>query len=231
MISPDINAKYGQVIRQGKCQPYECYKTFLIHVPKCGGSSIKHVLQNKAGYVVHGHTSALGYKQTHPALFDKYYKFAFIRNPFDRLVSVYHFSKRVQERAFRVNLDASKTFGAFVDKVCEHFNKLMCCEVLCPQVTFITDEMGSVVVDDLFLFEDMDWAWSIISKKIGCMEPLGHRNKTNHEPYMHYYTDELKSKVYGLYYEDFQLYERIVADDMRMKSDISLDLISRGLDG
>lgn len=75
-------------------------KFIFFHVPKSGGTSIHSFFKEKYGWqddpppVLH-HMKAKDYMKFHPEKFS-YFKFAFVRNPFDRLLSAY--SDFVQNR-------------------------------------------------------------------------------------------------------------------------------------
>ena len=65
------------------------YKCIFTHVNKCGGSTIDAVFNGKGG-----HKLALNYKRMYPKKFDSYFKFSFVRNPWDKMVSFYHYHKK-----------------------------------------------------------------------------------------------------------------------------------------
>ena len=89
------------------------HKFIFIHIPKNAGTSIRNSF-NINGYdkqVVskrYPHSTCSEIKKyCGDEIWNSYYKFSFVRNPFDRLVSFYHFHKSDQykhkigrERAF-----------------------------------------------------------------------------------------------------------------------------------
>jgi hypothetical protein len=87
-----------QEIRDGRvedgrtCEPFDRCKCIFVHIPKTGGVSITNSL---FGGKAAGHLSIDEYR----LMFDKhdftqYFKFAFVRNPWSRLLSAYAFLKR-----------------------------------------------------------------------------------------------------------------------------------------
>ena len=85
------------------------YKCIFIHITKCGGTTIDCVFRNK----FFGHGKAIQYKNGTPHLndntigsgpitqyndsaifFDEFFKFTFVRNPWDRIVSFYFYHKQ-----------------------------------------------------------------------------------------------------------------------------------------
>ena len=62
------------------------HKFIFIHINKCGGTSIdEHFTENFKDTQKHLST------KLNPNEFDNYFKFTFVRNPWDRVVSFYHY--------------------------------------------------------------------------------------------------------------------------------------------
>jgi len=66
---------------------YEEKKILFIHVPKSGGTSVAMAVYGK--HVAH--IKAVDFKRMYPERFGEYFKFAVVRNPYDRLYSAYKF--------------------------------------------------------------------------------------------------------------------------------------------
>ena len=66
------------------------HKFIFIHINKCGGTSIDKVFSGK----FRGHKKAFDYKKLNPKEFENYFKFTFVRNPWDRVVSFYHYQMK-----------------------------------------------------------------------------------------------------------------------------------------
>ena len=69
---------------------FDNYRCIFIHVPKTGGMSVRKTLFTKSDLYPHltirDYQSLLSEQEV-----GSYYKFAFVRNPWDRLVSAYSF--------------------------------------------------------------------------------------------------------------------------------------------
>ncbi len=82
-------------------KPFDANKCIFVHIPKNAGTSISQSLFNvniPSFITLYDYKYLLGRDK-----FQDYYKFAFIRNPWDKIVSVYTYFKTIQssERAFR----------------------------------------------------------------------------------------------------------------------------------
>ena len=71
------------------------HRFIFVHINKTGGTSIEKVFVPQADQkdVRYKHASAAYYRRKFPIRFWRYFKFAFVRNPWDWLVSRYHWSR------------------------------------------------------------------------------------------------------------------------------------------
>jgi len=77
------------------------HKFIFVHIPKCGGTTVQYTLKKYASDVTGYHVSVCDKYLRNKELFhaldfhENYFKFAFARNPFDRILSTYaHFHSR-----------------------------------------------------------------------------------------------------------------------------------------
>lgn len=120
----------------------------------------------------------------------EYYKCCFVRNPFDRLLSVYSFHtqkipdkfpKAVAAGDFKTWLKMGGTGSA---------KRSM--------KKFISDEKGNVLIDFVGRYETLDKDWGTITKSLGLEHvKLGVNTftKTKHKNWQELYTQELKDIV------------------------------------
>ncbi|KKM00614.1 hypothetical protein LCGC14_1802650 [marine sediment metagenome] len=142
---------------------------------------------------------------------ESHFKFAFVRNPFDRLASC--FRHVIQKGAMQniqnhPDLHRNMSFSEFVDVIVDidvdkmdiHFR---------PQYTFIPEKP-----DFLGKFENLNEDYKKVCEKIGIKdkENLLHKNKTDKTIFKDYYTKESIEKVFKIYKKDFKLfgYERTI---------------------
>ena len=183
-------------------------KTIFIHIPKTAGISLIKAIY---GDVTHeGHRSfyfnslVLGTKN------DKYFSFAFIRNPYDRLYSAYSFLKKgglnnYDKIAYKTHLSQYKNFEDFV---LNGLNTKIISQVthLIPQSDFICNYRGRILVDFVGKFESFDDDVNNLSLKIGKEIKVKHLNRNNKQHYTDVYNKKMIDKVAIIYKRDLEIF-------------------------
>ena len=137
--------------------------------------------------------------------FDSYFKFGFVRNPWDRLISCWH-NKVVKENYFRFENythEKMKTFENFVNFVSD-LNIDKCDRHLRSQSALIDLNM----VDYLGRMETFDVDANYIFQKLGLPEKqIARKNVTSDKKsYEIYYDEHLAKKVALIYQKDIQIF-------------------------
>lgn len=132
-------------------------------------------------------------------VWNNYFKFAFVRNPWDRMVSMYKF--RV---LYNIEIEQGQTFEEWIWTSNER-RKNSPLPLWGPQTAWIT-ENNKQIVDYVGKFESIDYDWSIVCEKIGKKLPLSHHNQTNHSAYWKYYNSETRDLVAEWHKEDIELF-------------------------
>jgi len=169
------------------------HKCIFIHIPKNGGQSMEHVFLDLLGLTWEtraplllrpndipllgppqlGHLHADEYVKNHyisEELFRNYFKFTFVRNPWDRMVSIYKYSRHslVYDFKFFVN-------HIFIPKIWS--DKYW---FIGPQSEFIINKSGNIMIDFIGRFETMQSDFNEVCKRLGLPEtPLPHVNKSS----------------------------------------------------
>lgn len=134
----------------------------FIHVPKTGGTTIKHAFEGQIQNA--GHRTAHEWRMDAGPLM----AFAFIRNPFARAVSMFYWA----------GVHDTKTFEEW-------------CRELGPQdmegpsrsaKRLLCDVDGELLVDTIYRFEDFDSAVFDIARRLGVRLPRVHMNKNPKKP-------------------------------------------------
>ncbi len=184
----------------------DAYQCIFIHVPKAAGSSIALTLFGQKSR----HIPWFEYYRANPGKFRRYFKFSFVRNPWDRLVSTYFFLQRggmnPQDAAWAAaNLPAYPTFERFVLEWLDedsihtwvHFR---------PQHYFICNEAGAVQMDFVGHMENIETDFAYVAARLGCTRKLEKVNVGERQHYSCYYSDELREKVAHVYARDIELF-------------------------
>lgn len=195
----------------------------FIHIPKTAGCSVSKAIGRHAepvmGYWANrwldrvgihvNHYAPLRWKRfrTHtsaailqrhlpPAVFADLFKFSFVRNPWDLLVSSYHFVRNSpgHHRCRRANRLRSFEEYALYEL---RRNKI-------SQTRMLTDRRGRLLVDFVGHTETSRQDFATICGHIGIAAELPHVNRSSHDDYRDYYTDRLIDRVRHHFAEDIE---------------------------
>jgi len=162
----------------------------FVHINKTGGTSV-----GKALNIRLDHRSALELIEAlgRPT-WDRKFSFAFVRNPWDKVVSQYHYRARTAQAGFEAGPPpfpewAVRTFAerdpAFYDRP----------RMFRPQMDWVADDTGEVVVNFIGRFETLDADFQEVCRRIGRTASLPHLKASPHAPYRTYYDDESRDAV------------------------------------
>lgn len=191
-------------------------------VPKTGTHSVRQALREQMGdedveqvglfvnkrfpwqdlaAIQHGH---LALRQVRPylgeAAFGGYFKFAFVRNPFDRFVSYCAFMLRNGDTFQRQPREVMRHF-LFRDPPEHHV-------LFQPQASLLLDEDGKTLLTDAIgHVEDMQGSYAAICARIGIPErPLDRVNGSHRGDFRDYYDQALIDGVAARYAQDLDLF-------------------------
>jgi hypothetical protein len=148
----------------------------------------------------HGH---LGLAQVRPFLgeevFASYFKFAFVRNPFDRFVSYCAFMTRQSGEFDRAPQQVMRHV-LFQLRPMQHI-------LFQPQYILLVDADGKLLSDCVGRVEEMQESYDAICVRIGIpSRPLEQVNSTRRGDYRQYYDQQLIDGVSDLYRRDLDLF-------------------------
>lgn len=202
-------------------------KVIFIHIQKTAGTSITHaLLSNLIGQETSGpmmdlpkhiqneyglrfdlkHASALKIqKHVGKDKWNDYYKFAFIRNPWDRAVSAYHWGHDHNKE------NKSVSFTEFARMLPTSPNNISATwgQASYSQLSFISSLDGKIIVDDVFQFEKFDIALRTINFKTGIdvvSTIKKHKANRTRKPYNEYYTEETKDIISNMFKIDIEYF-------------------------
>jgi len=187
------------------------HKFIFIHIPKTAGTSISSALNPfcEESYPSIKHWSAVKIKEKFGSdIWNEYFKFTFIRNPYERLLSWYNM---IDKNRWRPNANSFQShvkknihsFREFImeDKQSIDINRFP--QQRIAQLKKIS-ENGRVIVDFVGKYENLNEDFYYICKKLNIPQTiLPHINKFDHDHYMNYYTEEMIKEVNSFAEEDF----------------------------
>jgi len=159
-----------------------------------------------------GHPSLKRYQIVFgPKDFKNYFKFTFVRNPFDRLVSAFFFLKKggmnpKDKKWAEEHLAAYDSFDAFV-KAWVNPKNIRLGRHFIPQSDYICLEKNRLGVDFIGYYENLASDFQIISRKLKLNSSLLEINRgpSLDKDYRAYYTDETRAIVAKVYADDLRL--------------------------
>lgn len=185
------------------------YKNIFIHIPKTAGTSMEKMYF--IGYdpnIVHHSMKMLSHRILNVGNF---FKWCFVRNPLDRLVSAYHWGIKNHKDEY---LSDIKSFDDFIEKIedfydfdkLSHWKQLRSGIHVIPQYLYIE----GYEMDFIGKFENLSSDWTVLCNKLSQFNncsiegELPKTYKSNHKKYTNYYNDKQKEKIYNLYKKDFE---------------------------
>ena len=148
----------------------------------------------------HGHISAAELRPHVPdEVWDGYFKFAFVRNPFDRFISTSFFLNRKDPGFAAEALPRMKQAlrnPRFTQRI-----------LVAPQHRMIEDRTGAPATDFIGRYESLQQDFEAVCVRVG-IEPaaLPVENRSDHGAYTDYYDAELERAVARLYAGDIERY-------------------------
>lgn len=200
------------------------HRILFVHIPKCGGQSIEHAFlnalnltwDNRAPLLLRprqegerapprlAHLLLQDYVNNcylSPELYEAYFKFAVVRNPYARLVSFYHY----------LGIDKHKGLNAFVQEDLasvlnpSHPNHWF----LRPQVDYLQGPKGMAGLDAIYALEKISEAWPQITEKAGLGDmalPHVNQSRSRGADAKETLSPSSKSVIRSVYKADFEAF-------------------------
>lgn len=181
------------------------HRAIFIHIPKAAGTSVAQALFGGSRHIPY-----FKYERANPYKFERFFKFSFVRNPWDRLVSTYFYLKNgganeMDRRFAAENLIAYDSFTAFVEGWLSKEN-IWSWVHFKPQHYFICDADLRLRMDFVGRMETIDEDFGNVCRRLGIAAELKWTNRGDHRHYTDYYTDELRERVAAVYADDIRLF-------------------------
>jgi hypothetical protein len=207
------------------------YNFLFVHIAKTGGTSIRSALTyrkwtdpyqiplficsklsklsgHRLGVKFPRHAKAIAAQEMLPReLFDKLFKFAFVRNPWDLQVSSFHHIQRERphlmehvadfEAFIKWKLDPERPYNYIVDTSIE------------LQKNYLVDLDGKIIVDFIGRYENLRNDFEHVCRTVGVPMPaMPHKRKaTDRGDFRSYYNDETAQLVADHFKRDIEAFD------------------------
>jgi len=157
----------------------------FIHINKTGGSSVE-----KALNIPHGHETALEkIEEIGQKKWDEKLTFTIVRNPWDKVVSHYYYRLKTNKTNLRDNpIEFTEWVKrAYGTQDAPYYDVP---KMFMPQVNWITDKNGKILVDEIIHFENLESEFNAVLEKLGKNTNLPHVKKSDRGNYREYYDED-----------------------------------------
>jgi chondroitin 4-sulfotransferase 11 len=189
-------------------------KLVFIHIQKTGGITVDRLLNERIPDLRgigarHGFASQGMHELDN---WDEYFKFAFVRNPWDRLVSWYSMVTTMPKEGnelWRYVHDNSSTFEEFIYNCTDEveIKEGIRYSFAYNQLDYVTDEHGNLLVDFIGKLENFDKDLQEVFRRIGLeLETVPHKNRSGHRHYSTFYTPDTELIVGERFKRDIEYF-------------------------
>lgn len=197
------------------------YRCIFVHIPRTGGTSIEDVIWPKErterdlwmGFRDRYHnkyqTGGLQHllarqirQEVGQRRFDIYFKFSFVRNPFDRAISQFSYMRRRDDLREFIGMGEHDDFEKYLHLIRDKKH------VQWEEQWRFVYEASACLMDFVARFENIDADAAVILSRLGIDGAvLPHRNKSDRRvDYRAYYNDHTKNLVAKMYEKDLELF-------------------------
>jgi len=189
-------------------------RILFLHIPKAAGSSIT-ASQLKINKVIHPIRQDGAWREIKELSMEDYYKIAFVRNPWDRFVSLYfyffnmkpdHFAYQYDHTTAK-NIQRFKTFEDFCLNFDDFDRQQPFKKFHFFNQNLWTHNNGECFLDFLGYFENLNIDINCLSKELNIkIKKIPHLNISTHKNYKKYYNDKTINIVASLYKQDIKYF-------------------------
>jgi chondroitin 4-sulfotransferase 11 len=210
--APQYRRRHLERILKGRAHYQPCFDqhaALFIHIPKSAGRSVVRGLFDVQSVE---HAPADWYQQLDREKFDRYFKFTFVRNPWDRAVSAYTYLRKGGSKASKDDqywCQFVNTFGSFDEFVCNWMTEenIMRNALFTPQVAYLKNIFGQVNMDFVGRFENLEEDFKTIASKLNLEAQLPHLNQSREEQYQSLYTESSREIIRKIYAQDIDTFD------------------------
>ena len=174
----------------------------FIHINKTAGSSIEKALNIPLEHK----TAQEKIQEVGRQRWDKKLTFAVVRNPWDKVVSHYHYRVKTDQTGLG---DQHIDFKEWVERSygnqeLTYYNNP---KMFMPQLSWITDSDGNILVDEILRFENLNEDFIRLTQMLGRELSLPHVKKSKRGSYHDYYDEQTIAIVEKWFSSDINAFD------------------------
>ena len=197
------------------------HRFVLIRVQRAASTSIRWAVDPYSdAYDAPTHSKGMELRSDLGEIYDKFITFTFIRNPWDRLVSYYHYWIRKDKDSLHQRV--MKSFESFAEYLTHlmqqdylpipqddlavykfYYNPLPSPD---PQIDYVVDNNDKFIVDFIGRFENLAEDFCYICNILGLNVELPEHNISAHDDYKSYFNDQQRKYVENLYKRELEVF-------------------------
>ena len=193
---------------------YQTPRFLFVHVYKAAGKSVTAALEAcgqrapRDNIFAPDHTQHVSARSLKAALptevWEQSFKFAFVRNPWDRLLSLYEFIRAREANRDHELVCSLGGFGSFVEWMCSARDAEV--PIKRTQADLVMAEDGAPLLDFVGRFEHLARDFSEVCRRLGVQMELPHLNQTPHAPYQQAYDAVARDRVADWYAAEIECF-------------------------
>lgn len=210
LVRDELDAYRYEEAENNLLKSFEETNVLFIHIPKTGGISLRDALYNTHSFGKH--VDARLYRNYYGRnRFNKFFKIAFVRNPWSRVFSAYNFLKvgginDIDRKFSEMYLSDCADFEDFVSRVLPQ-KEVQGYTHFIPQHKWVCNNRGKIIVDFIGRYENLSNDFDEIKRILNIDVDLRHINKGSAlSDYTEFYSDVSKGIVERLYMRDIELF-------------------------
>jgi hypothetical protein len=188
--------QWHRTLRERYLRPY-----VFIHINKTGGSSVE-----KALGIGLDHSTALEkHQQLGERAWRRKFTFTLVRNPWDKVVSHYHYRVRTNQTGLAEKPVAFAEWlqRCYVDHDPRYYDQP---RMFMPQRQWLVDEHDKLLVEFVGRFENLTEDFQRICERLSVNAQLGHAKPSSRGSYRDYYDADSEALIREYFAEDLALF-------------------------